>query len=283
MKTMRVAAVLLTQASLIALTPAQVVGQGATGVRPGRMLEVRSEIRLTNRPPEWLAAPNDGRLQTSEGIVVQSLQHSAVSYENDSIGMMVGAFRNLGGCAQDVTVRFHYTNAQWQRIGDPIESEARVTVVEPGGLLPYRFRLKRKTDFTPEPAGYVIEIDARKPVDAETDCPVPPHAFEVRTGKSRSTSRSYAVNGTVRLVVGGPVRPDGVTLTALLIDANDQVLEVLTGAPTVQGVRLPTGMLEDGQVVPFTLLTPVPVGKWVSRVEVYAEVLPGAAVQQRPQ
>lgn len=246
---------------------------------PGRVLDVRKEVRVTSHAPEWLAAPTEGRLRTSEGVAVQPLQNAAVSYENESIGLLVGAFRNAGACAQDVSIRFQYVNAQWQPIGDPIENEARVTVVEPGDLLPYRFRLKRKSDFAQQPAGYVIEIDASRPPDPEsTDCPVAPHAFEVRTGRSRSTSRSYEVTGTVRLVVGGPIRPDGVTLTALLLDKDDQVLEVLTGAPNLHGVHLPTGMLEDAQVVPFTLATPVPLARRVTRVEVFAEVLPGAKV-----
>lgn len=280
MSVWRVFAGLLVYATLLGGATPQVCAQGR-GLPRGRMLEVMNEVRLSTSAPEWLAAPGDGRLQTAEGVTVQPLQNAAVSYENDSIGMLVGAFRNAGGCLQDLTMRFHYTNAQWQRIGDPIENEARVTVVEPDELLPYRFRLARKADFTPEPAGYVIEIDARKPVDGESECPVPAQAFEVRIGKPRSTSRSYTVNGTVRLVVGGPLRPDAITLTALLLDKEEQVLEVLTGTPNVKGISLPTGLLEDSQVVPFTLATPVPLGKWVARVEVFPEVLPNASVVPR--
>lgn len=40
-------------------------------------------------------------------------------------------------------------------------------------------------------------------------------------------------------------------------------------------------MLEDSQVVPFTLVTPIPLAKWVDQVEVLAEVLPAAAVGPR--
>lgn len=284
MTLMRVAAIVLVQLSMVAATPKPAVGQGAqTGVRPGRMLEVRREVRLTNRAPDWLAAPTDGRLST-HGLAMQPLQNSAVSYENESVGLLVGALRNVGTCAQDVSMRFQYVNAQWQPVGDPLHNEARITNVGPGELLPYRFRLRRKADFDAPPAGYVIDITAGTTAPADDpECPVLPQAFEVRTGKPKSTTRSYAVNGTVRLVVGGPIPPDGVTLTALLLDENEQVLEVLTGAPDVRGTKLRTGMLEDSQTVPFSMATPVPLAKWVHHVEVFAEVLPHAQVARPPQ
>lgn len=251
--------------------------RGAIGLR------VMDDVRVSNVAPPWLAAPPDGRLSTS-GLAMQPLQNSAVSYENEQVGLLVGAFRNMGTCARDVSIRYQYVNAQWQPMGDPIQNEARIATVGPGELLPYRFRLRRKADFDTTPAGYVIDVVAGTTATADDpECPVPPQAFEVRTGKPTSTRRSYQVNGHVRLIAGGPILPDGVTLTALLLDKNEQVLEVLTGAPDVRAVKLPTGLLEDSQTVPFSMATPVPLSKWVHRVEVFAEVLPDAQVARPPQ
>ncbi len=262
-----------------------------SGVRD-RMVE--RDVRVTDVRPEWLALPSEGRVLTSDGIAVRPLQNAGVSYENASLGMLVGALRNVGACARDVYVRLQYTNARWEPLGSPIDNEARVTQLEPGGLLPYRFRLRRTDEFPEPPAGYVLEVaeqgrpvrrgvqwvDADKPPDTTTPCPERPYALDVRLGRHRSGSSSYRVNGDLRVSRGGPLRPDGVMLTALLLDQQGQVLEVLTGAPTVEPGVLRDGLIHDGTDLAFSLATPVPLGKWVKAVEVFAEVLPDARAVQ---
>lgn len=262
--------------------------QGQGGVR-GRMVE--RDVRLTTSPPEWLAIPAEGRLATSDGVDLAPLQNASVSYENAALGMLVGAFRNTGTCLRDASVRLQYTDEQGAPIGDAIENEARVTLVEPEGLLPYRFRLKKKADLPRVPAGYVVQVaEAGRAVTtglrwveagkapAREACPSRPYAFDVSMGKARASWQSFRVSGTLRLRAGGPLRPEGLTITALLLDKDQQVLEVLTGTPDVEGAALPTGLLENDASLPFTLATPVPLGKWVADVKVFAEVLPDAQV-----
>ena len=271
---------------VVAATP--VVAQSTSGVRQNM---VERDVRVTHLPPEWLAIPEQGRLATAEGVDVQPLQNASVSYENASLGMLIGAFRNVGPCLRDVSVRMRYTDEQGAPIGEPIENEARVTTVDPDALLPYRFRLKKKADLPRPAAGYLLEVEADgRPVTqglrwVETGkavagrlCPARPFAFEVTRGKARAKWASYHVAGTLRVVAGGPIRPDGIALTALLLDKDQQVLEVLTGAPELDAVPLPTGFVEDGQVLPFTLASPVPLGKWVAEVQVFAELLSDAQV-----
>lgn len=60
------------------------------------------------------------------------------------------------------------------------------------------------------------------------------------------------------------------------------MLEVLTGAPDLEDLTLSTGFVENGQVLPFTLATPVPLGKWVAEVQIFAELLADAQVATEP-
>lgn len=271
--------------------PVSALGQGRA---MGRVMAepthgLLRDVTVSSTPPAWLAAPTKGRLVTSDGMEVQVLQNASVSFENASIGMMVGALRNVGACARNVSVRFQYTDEHWQPLGAPIQNEARVTMADPDGLIPYRFRLRHKSDFPRAPIGYLVEVmaddSARTPAGAGSDasgvtgaaqrCPPRSYGFELKTG-TRSTVTSFQIVGTLQVVAGGQIRADGITLTALLLDKDDQVLEVLTGAPDLRGVPVPTGLLDPSHVVPFTLATPVPLAKWVSRVQVFAEVLADA-------
>lgn len=254
---------------------------------------VERDVRVTHLPPEWLAIPEAGRLATAEGVDVRPLQNASVSYENATLGMLIGAFRNVGACLRGVSVRMRYTDEQGAPIGDPIENEARVTTLDREALLPYRFRLRKKSDLARPAAGYLLEVTAddrpgtlglhvmETDTEVERDaCPARPFTFEVTRGKSQAKWTSYHVAGTLRVVDGGPIRPDGITLTALLLDKDQQVLEVLVGAPDLEGIALPTGFVENGQVVPFTLATPVPLGKWVAEVQIFAELLADAQVSR---
>lgn len=279
--------------AILLLAATAAAAQSTGGLRQ-RMVE--RDVRVTHLPPEWLAIPEQGRLATAEGVDVRPLQNASVSYENASLGMLIGAFRNVGPCLRDVSVRMRYTDDQGTPIGEPLENEARVTTVDPDALLPYRFRLKKKSDLPRPAAGYLLEVtaDGRPVVQGvrwvETGtvverraCPARPFAFEVTRGKSKAKWTSYHVAGTLRVVDGGPIRTDGITLTALLLDKDQQVLEVLTGAPDLEGASLPTGFVENGQVLPFTLATPVPLGKWVAEVQVFAELLSDAQVARDAQ
>ena len=94
--------------------------------------------------------------------------------------------------------------------------------------------------------------------------------------KRRATLSGYRVDGTLTVNNGGPVRPDGITLTALLLDEGGEVLEVLTGIPEPKAKELPSGFIENARAIAFTLSTGIPLGKAVHTVQFFAEILPGA-------
>ena len=100
-----------------------------------------------------------------------------------------------------------------------------------------------------------------------------PVALDARVTQSRATLQGYRVTGTLTVTAGGPVRPDAITVTALLRDAGGDVLEVLTGIPVVKPKELPAGVIENGQSLPFSLTTDVPLGKAVATTTVFTEVL----------
>jgi len=214
------------------------------------------------------------------------LRNSAVTYENAKMGVLVGALVNAAGCARNVRAYLQYTDHQWRPVGEPIESEARVSLVEPGAPLPYRFRLKRQDDFKVPPSGYILQVveDGKKVANtvewvstarqvAATPCAAQRVTIAAAVTQSRATMRGYRINGTLTVTGGGPVRPDAITLTALLRDAGGDVLEVLTGVPVVNERALPSGLIENGQSLPFSLSTDVPLGKSVATTTVFAEVL----------
>lgn len=236
--------------------------------------------------PAWVAMPATARILTSEGLEMRPMRNSAVTWENAKVGVLVGALSNAGGCARNLRAFLQYADHRWRPLGDPIESEARVSQVEPGGAFPYRFRLKRADDFAVAPSGYILQVvehgkrvadtlqwvSTTRAVDV-TPCQRPPVAIEVVVTQSRATLRGYRVSGSLMVASGGPVRPDAITLTALLRDAGGDVLEVLTGVPVAHARDLPRGVIEDGHALPFSLVTEVPLGKSVSTTTVFSEVL----------
>ena len=245
-----------------------------------------SSVEVRPVLPAWVAMPPAARILTSDGLVMRPLRNSAVTYENARMGVLVGALVNAAGCARNVRAFLQYTDHQWRPIGEPIESEARVSQVQPGSPLPYRFRLKRTDDFAVAPSGYILQIveDGKKVADTlqwvargrtvdASPCTPPGVAIDAVVTQSRATLRGYRVNGTLTVTAGGPVRPDGVTLTALLRDAAGDVLEVLTGVPVFNERTLPSGLIEVGQPLAFTLSTDVPLGKAVATTTVFTEVL----------
>ena len=259
-----------------------------------RSVEVRATL------PMWVAMPQSARILTSEGLELRPLKNSAVTYENAKLGVLVGALRNSGGCARDLSVRLQYTDDHWRPVGDPIENEARVSQVEPGGALPYRFRLRRNDEFKEPPSGYIVQVtEAGRPVaatlqwvarDRKVDrSPCPPTALvaSAQDKKHRATLTGYRVDGALTVHKGGPVRPDGIMLTALLLDGAGDVLEVLTGIPEPKRHELPTGLIENGQTLDVTLSTGIPIGKAVKSVQFFTELLPDAQVagdnESRPQ
>jgi len=73
----------------------------AQGRATGRVLApsthghaVERDVAVRHESPDWLAAPAKGRLVTPPGAVFVPLQNASVSFENASLGMMVGALRN---------------------------------------------------------------------------------------------------------------------------------------------------------------------------------------------
>lgn len=268
----------------------------ATGPLNAITLPRAPEASVTVRPvlPAWVAMPLTARILTSRGLEVRPLRNSAVTWENAKLGVLVGALTNDGSCARDVRAFLQYTDHRWQPMGDPIESEARVSQVEPGGVFPYRFRLKRTDDFPVAPSGYILQVvqdgqpvagtlewvtETRRP--APEPCGAPPVSIETTVTQSRSTLSGYRVAGTLTVTAGGPVRPDAITLTALLRDAGGDVLEVLTGVPVVKAVAGSTGHIEPGQTLPFALSTGVPLGKAVTSTTIFVEVLGAAQAPPR--
>lgn len=248
-------------------------------------------VEVTEALPSWVAMPASARILTSDGLEMRPLKNSAVTYENAKLGVLVGALRNSGACARDLSVRLQYTDAQWRPMGDVVENEARVSQVEPGGSLPYRFRLRRKDEFRDEPSGYIVQVaEGDKPVAATlqwvsgtpkvdvSPCPPGPVVASTDVTRKRATLNGYRLDGLLTVRTGGPVRPDGMMLTALLLDKGGEVLEVLTGIPQPKRKDLPTGFIETGQPIAFTLSTGIPLGTAVASTEVFIEVLPDAQV-----
>lgn len=274
--------------SLLLAWPAPVDAQlGMDLSRPPRQehsVEVRSTL------PAWVAVPLQARILSSDGLELRALRNSAVTYENARLGVLVGALRNHGGCARQLTARLQYTDDRWRPVGRPLENEARVSQVEPDGLLPYRFRLRRTDEFEAAPSGYIVQVtEADKPVAPTLQwvspgrivdrAPCPPASLvtSVRATKRRATLRGYRVDGSLTVLSGGPVRPDAVMLTALLLDEAGEVLEVLAGVPGA-GKSQSASPIENAHSVAFRLSTGIPLGKVVKTVQIFTELLPGAQV-----
>lgn len=247
---------------------------------PDRSVEVRDAL------PSWVALPRSARVLTSKGVEMRALKNSAVTLENAKSGVLVGALRNAGGCAKALSVRLQYADANWRPVGQAIESEVSATRVEPGGILPYRFRLLKNEDFQTPPAAYILQvaeegrpvaqtiewISGQKVIDS-SPCPPPPVAIETQVKGTRATLSGYRVTGSLTLSQGGPVRPEAIGITALLLDDRGEVLEVLIGRPTPKPKDLPAGVVANGQPLPFVLSTPVPLGRAVAKVEISTELL----------
>lgn len=244
--------------------------------------------------PTWVVLPTTARILGSAGVEMRPVRNSAVTHENIRVGVLVGALRNTGRCARNLTVRLQYTDDHWRPMGAPVENEARVSQVDPDGLLPYRFRLARRDAYPEPPSGYILQItEDDKPVartvewvatDAKPDttpCPPPPLGFESVVRQSRSTLDGYRVAGTLSLLRGGPVRADALMMTALLLDADGEVLEVLTGVPELKKKQDDDGVMVDGQSAPFNLSTQMPLGKAVKEIHFFTEALPDAQVVSR--
>jgi hypothetical protein len=265
------------------------------------------EVRPTL--PTWVAMPTTARILTSDGLAMRPLRNSAVTWENAKIGVLVGALTNAGGCARDVRAFLQYTDHRWQPLGVPIESEARVSEVQPGGVLPYRFRLKRADTFPVAPSGYILQVvEDGKPVadtlqwisSSAPASPAPASAcaagrvvLDTVVTRSRATMSGYRVTGTLTVTAGGPIRPESIVVTALLRDASGDVLEVLTGVPVANekdtkssafGSRTTAGeqSIENGQVLSFSIVTAIPLGKSVATTTMFTDVLDDAQAAPEP-
>lgn len=247
------------------------------------------------RVPAWMVLPRQARIRVGDGLRFTPVDNAAVSFENLKIGVLVGALRNDGGCAVDLGARLQYVDAAWQPIGPPIPNEARVSRVEPGALLPFRFRL-RTLDSAADvpPAAYVIVVESddrplRTPFawdrwvtsdandrPAATPCPPAPALVETVVTSRHTLRESFLVGGTVTLTSDTPVPIERIVITAMLRDKSGGVLEVLVGTPARRERTLADGALVRGQPVPFRLRTDIPVGRDVASIEVVTEVLPGA-------
>lgn len=269
-------------AGVVAAARAQSTGPLNTMSLP----RVESSVVVRSALPLWVAMPSSARIMTSGDLKMHPMRSSAVTWENAKVGVLVGALTNVGPCGRNLRTFLQYTDDRWKPMGEPIESEARVSQVEPGAPLPYRFRLKRTEDFAVKPSGYIVQVvedgktvgdslqwvSTKRSVDT-TPCGRRTVDIDAVVGRSRSTLRGYRVSGTLTVTAGGPVRPDALTLTALLRDKSGDVLEVLTGVPSLPTRDLADGLIANGQVLPFTLSTDIPLGKSVATTIVFAEVL----------
>lgn len=276
-------------AGLLSTLPASASAQiGMDLMRPPT---AERKVLVGDSLPTWVVLPSTARILGSAGVEMRPVRNSAVTHENIRIGVLVGALRNAGRCARNLTVRLQYTDEHWRPMGAPVENEARVSQVDPGGLLPYRFRLARRDAYPEPPSGYILQItEDDKPVartiewaatDAKPDttpCPPPSLGFEPVVRQSRGTLNGFRVAGTLSLLRGGPVRADALMLTALLLDADGEVLEVLTGVPDLRKKRASDGVMVDGQSAPFSLSTQMPLGKAVKEIRIFTEALPDAQV-----
>ena len=283
-------AVLLVTGS-VASAHAQATGPLNTITLPSASassVEVRSVL------PPWVAMPSTARILTSDGLEMRPLRNSAVTWENAKVGILVGALANAGGCARDVRAFLQYTDHRWQPLGPPIESEARVGEVPPGGVLPYRFRLKRADDFAVAPSGYILQVVedgkpvadtlqwvSKAPKTAPAECAARGVALATVVTQSRATLGGYRVTGTLTVTAGGPVRPESIAVTALLRDASGDVLEVLTGVPVVRDKDEALAPIENGRAMSFSISTAIPLGKGVATTTLFTDVLGDAQVVPR--
>ncbi|AMY08732.1 hypothetical protein LuPra_01936 [Luteitalea pratensis] len=248
-----------------------------------------SSVEVRPLLPAWVAMPPTARILTSDGLEMRPLRNSAVTWENARVGMLVGALTNAGGCARDVRAFLQYTDHRWQPMGDPIESEARISQVQTGGVLPYRFRLKRADDFPVAPSGYILQVvqDGKPVADTlqwvstaratpTSACVAGALALDAVVTQSRATLGGYRVTGTLTVTAGGPIRPESIAVTALLRDEAGDVLEVLTGVPVVSARDVSSGPIETGQVLQFAISTGIPLGKNVATTTIFTDVLADA-------
>lgn len=273
-----------------ALASAQLPLFGPYGSRiPVRSTDMREEV------PRWLELPREARISTGDDLRLTPLHNSAISFETLRIGVLVGALRNDGACATNLTARLQYVDASWQPVGPPIANEARVSQVEPGGILPFRFRLHTIEMAKVPPAAYVIVIEqdhrpiadpfawnrwvsTRPAVVDRSPCPQRPATLAALVSKRQPLPEGFLLSGTTTIVAGGPVRADAIVLTAVLRDKAQDVLEVLVGTPTVRKKDETDGTIAQGQPLAFRLHTPMPVGREVAHVDVMVELLPDASV-----
>lgn len=253
-----------------------------------------SEVR--DRVPHWLELPRVARISTGDGLIMRPLHNSAISFENLKLGILVGALRNDGACAADLSVRLQYVDKDWAPMGPPIPNEARVSRVEPGGILPFRFRLRTIADAKVPPSAYVVIIEqddrpmanpykwdrwvsasAENSLD-RSPCPATDTRLVAEVTRRQPLREGFLLEGTTTLTEGGSVRADGIVLTAVLRDAQYEVLEVLVGTPRIRKKDMPDGVLTAGQPVDFRLHTDMPLGKDVAHVDLMVELLPDARV-----
>ena len=263
---------------------------------PGQRTNPVYSTEARDRVPHWLELPRVARISTGDGLLMRPLHNSAISFENLKLGILVGALRNDGACATDLSVRLQYVDKDWAPMGPPLYNEARVSRVEPGGILPFRFRLRTIADSKVPPSAYVIVIEqddkplanpfkwdrwvsstAENSID-RSPCPASDTRLVAEVTKRQPLREGFLLEGTTTLAEGGPVRADGIVLTAVLRDAQHEVLEVLVGTPRIRKRDMPDGVLTAGQPVNFRLHTDMPLGKDVAHVDVMVELLPDARV-----
>lgn len=277
--------------AVLALSTAPVGLRAQSSAFGGQGFAVYSTERR-DAVPAWLELPRTARISTGDGLTFTPLHNAAVSFENLRIGVLVGALRNTGACAAQLSVRLQYVDANWQPMGEPIQNEARVSQVAHDGILPYRFRLRTIEDAPTPPAAYVVIIEQDDAPMADpfhwnrwvsstpktpvtTPCPPSDTRVEADVHRRQPLRAGFLIEGTTTLVEGGPVRGDGIVLTAVLRDAKHDVLEVLVGTPRLRGRET---TLAAGAAVPFRLHTDMPLGREVAHVDVMVELLPDARV-----
>lgn len=198
----------------------------ASGAQLRTLGVARSVLEVTDAP-EWLSLPSSAEIRAPSGVRVEVVSTSIVSNEARKEAALVGMFRNVGRALSGAALSLTYIGSDGQSMVASASNGALVSAVHTDGLLPFRFPLLRSSLLPGKAAAIRVSIQedvaaARRPVAAQT------------AGKNSVRGLGQGVIATGHIDLSPPDDQDtgeSLVLTAVLLDSNRQVLEVLTGKP----------------------------------------------------